>query len=194
MHVGSILVGFVLLAALGAVVIRPWWRPATQRVMRTSSSDPREEYETLVAAIRDLDFDYRAGVVTEADYRPLRNDLAARAVALMQELDRQPDQTTDASIEDQIEAAVSALRAQHHAEPRNRKDKETRRQGEGERARSHLGAPSPPLPLSRAPQHPCSAPLSRMRAPGARRQSLLRSMWCSTGENVPGLWRPRGAR
>lgn len=166
MHVGSILVGFVLLAALGAVVARPWWRPGmpfdklrtTQRATHTSSSDPREEYEALVAAIRDLDFDYRAGVVTETDYRPLRDDLAARAVALMQELDRQPSEEADSaaatSIDEQIEAAVSALRTHRHAEPRSTGNKGTRGQGEGERGSRHPVTPSPRHPLSPSPLHP----------------------------------------
>lgn len=123
MSIGSILVGILLLAALGAAVAQPWWRPTSRRVAK-AAIDPREEYEALVATIRDLDFDHQAGVLTEADYRPLRDDLAARAVSRLQNLDRATDET---GFEEQIEAlrpfdgaqgrlrsgqaAVSALRA-----------------------------------------------------------------------------------
>jgi len=114
MSVGSILVGIVLLAALGAAMIQPWWRPARRQVAKLTT-DPHIEYEALVAAIRDLDFDYRAGVVTEADYQPLRNDLATQAATMLQELDR--GATDAADLEAQIEAAVSVLRAQHPTAP-----------------------------------------------------------------------------
>ena len=124
MSAGSILIGIVLLAALGGAVVYPWWRPARRQVAQ-ASANPHEEYQALVAAIRDLDFDYQAGVVTEADYQPLRNDLAAQAVSLLQALDH--GHSREAELEEQIEilrpfdgaqgrlrsgqAAVSALRA-----------------------------------------------------------------------------------
>lgn len=111
MSAGSILVGIVLLAALGGAVIYPWWRPARRRVVQ-ASADPHVEYEALVTAIRDLDFDYQAGVVTEADYQPLRHDLAAQAVSLLQALDH--GDSREAELEEQIETAASALRARRH--------------------------------------------------------------------------------
>ncbi|MFQ5814280.1 MAG: hypothetical protein ACE5I2_13975, partial [Anaerolineae bacterium] len=119
MSIVSILVGLVLLAALAAAVARPWWQPTPLRVSQ-ATADPREEYEALVAAIRDLDFDYRAGVVTEADYRPLRDDLAAQAVALLQELDQGAGDET--GLEMRIEAAASALRSQGRAGARAHPD------------------------------------------------------------------------
>ncbi|MFQ5344047.1 MAG: zinc ribbon domain-containing protein [Anaerolineae bacterium] len=111
MSVGSILVGIVLLAALGAAMIQPWRRPARRQVAKLTT-DPHTEYEAVVAAIRDLDFDYQAGVVTKADYQPLRNDLAAQAVSLLQALDH--GDSREAELEEQIETAVSALRASRH--------------------------------------------------------------------------------
>jgi hypothetical protein len=71
---------------------------------------PQQEYQALVAAIRDLDFDYRTGVLTEEDYRPLRDALALRAASLLQGLDRRSRQESD--LDAQIEAMVSALRSQ----------------------------------------------------------------------------------
>jgi len=71
---------------------------------------PQQEYQALVAAIRDLDFDHRIGIVTEEDYRPLRDALTLRAASLLQELDRRSLQESD--LDAQIEEMVSALRAQ----------------------------------------------------------------------------------
>ena len=104
----SIALGVVLLGMLAVAVAWPWLRPA-RRHQRQPVTTPQEEYQALVAAIRDLDFDYRAGVVTEEDYHRIRNDLAMRAATLLQELDRTPRQAE--SLETQVEAMVRALRA-----------------------------------------------------------------------------------
>lgn len=116
MTLGSLLLGIVLLGMLAVVVAWPWLRPVHQRRVRRKE-DPRLAYEALVASIRDLDFDYRAGVVTEQDYRTLRERLARQAAALLQEIDRQAEREAD--LEAQIEAMVSALRSQRRrsAEP-----------------------------------------------------------------------------
>jgi DNA-directed RNA polymerase subunit RPC12/RpoP len=117
MSPGSIVLGVVLLGVLVVAVAWPWLRPLRQHRVRTAPvrigvgvANPRQEYQALVAAIRDLDFDYHAGVVTEEDYRILRNDLALRAATLLQALDRHPDQ--ESNLEAQVEAMVDALRAQ----------------------------------------------------------------------------------
>ncbi len=118
----SIVLGLALLGVLAVVVAWPWLQPASSPSPRRSgrsgenrhpaqpSVAPQQEYQALVAAIRDLDFDYRTGVLTEEDYRPLRDALALRAASLLQELDHRPRQESD--LDAQIEAMVSALRSQ----------------------------------------------------------------------------------
>ncbi|NOZ26686.1 MAG: zinc ribbon domain-containing protein [Chloroflexi bacterium] len=104
----SIVLGVALLGIVGVTVAWPWLRPMRRRRAR-SAANPRQEYQALVATIRDLDFDYRAGLVAEEDYRPLRDHLLLRAATLLQELDRHSGRQAD--LEARIEAMVSAVRA-----------------------------------------------------------------------------------
>lgn len=77
--------------------------------------DPDVRYQELVAAIRDLDFDYRVGVVTEADYQMLRAELVRQAVAVMQRLERSDDREADLKAQvEAIEAIVRLLRTHRH--------------------------------------------------------------------------------
>ncbi len=110
MALGSIVLGIALLGVLAVVVAWPWLRPVERYRARRREANPRLAYEALVASIRDLDFDYQAGVVTEEDYRVLREDLTRRAAALLQELDRRTRREIE--LERQIEEMVSALRTQ----------------------------------------------------------------------------------
>jgi hypothetical protein len=49
------------------------------------ASAARRERESLIVAIRDLDHDYETGKVAEDDWRALREDLRARAMAYLRE-------------------------------------------------------------------------------------------------------------
>jgi len=124
MSVEAVFVGVILLAGLSLSVAWPWLRqtsPGSPSPLpalgegkgdvegRGEGGDPRQEYESLVAAIRRLDFDYQIGVVAEEDYLPQRQALAGEAVVLMQEMDQQASDV--AGLELEVEAAVEALRA-----------------------------------------------------------------------------------
>lgn len=100
--------------AVAVVAVRRWARrsrlrerptvdPALlERVRRETSSEDVEvgvrdpegrsplelERDQLYAALKELDFDYRAGKLSPADYEPLRQDYEARAAAVLAELDR----------------------------------------------------------------------------------------------------------
>jgi hypothetical protein len=77
---------FVLLAGLlsGALLIAP----LLGRSLGPDASEARElpgerERESIYAAIRDLEHDYDTGKIAEADYASMREELRARAVALL---------------------------------------------------------------------------------------------------------------
>ncbi len=118
----SLVLGLALFGVLAVVIAWPWLQttssPSPRRSGRSGEEQhpaqpsvaPQQEYQALVAAIRDLDFDHRIGIVTEEDYRPLRDALALRAASLLQELDYRSRQESD--LDAQIEAMVSALRSQ----------------------------------------------------------------------------------
>jgi hypothetical protein len=81
------LLSIVLIAALGsaAFLSAPLLRPSGTVVAWEAESPARREREVVIAAIRDLDHDYETGKVSEVDHRLLREDLRARAVALLRE-------------------------------------------------------------------------------------------------------------
>jgi hypothetical protein len=61
-------------------------RRATQaEPIAPAESAAQRERESLVVAIRDLDHDYETGKVAEEDWRALREELRARAMALLRE-------------------------------------------------------------------------------------------------------------
>jgi len=67
-----------------------------------------EARESLYDTIQDLDFDFRMGKVEEEDYRQTRSRHEADAIALLKEIDR--TDTSPASLEEEVEQRVSALR------------------------------------------------------------------------------------
>ena len=58
------------------------------------TTDLVEEREFLLQSIRDLDAEYAAGDLDEADYRSLRDDYTARAAAVLRRLEGPVDTTT----------------------------------------------------------------------------------------------------
>lgn len=70
-------------------------------------------YQTTLLALRDLELDHDSGLVTDADYAPLHEQLLAEAAAALQESER----ATNEDVAARIEAAVRARRRQP-AQPR----------------------------------------------------------------------------
>ncbi len=68
------------------------------------------EHEATLKMLRDLDFDFEMGKLSEADYRELRARYAAQGVAVLQRLDEVALEGVDAEIEDEIEQEVRRLR------------------------------------------------------------------------------------
>lgn len=63
------------------------------------TTDLIEEREFLLQSIRDLEAEYAAGDLDEADYRSLRDDYTARAAAVLRRLEGPSDSTTAAPVE-----------------------------------------------------------------------------------------------
>ncbi|OGO42354.1 MAG: hypothetical protein A2Z04_05195 [Chloroflexi bacterium RBG_16_57_9] len=71
------------------------------------------EHEANLKTLRDLDFDFQMGKLSETDYRELRARYAAQGVAVLQQLDEVAVDgvQTEAEIEDEIEQEISRLRS-----------------------------------------------------------------------------------
>src|SRR5512147_690599 len=92
MPVSSILLGLTLAILVVPFVAEPFLRrPGQGRKLKTASAPMGEAAtkEAALVALRDLDFDFHTGKITDADYAPLRQELlGAAAQAAQQESGR----------------------------------------------------------------------------------------------------------
>ncbi|MER3513832.1 MAG: hypothetical protein C4310_05135 [Chloroflexota bacterium] len=117
MDTGSLLLGLALLIVVAAFVLRPLVEKSGARVAH-ARSNAREngtraallrQRDAIYAAIRELDFDFRLGKISEEDYHPQRERLALQGVAILKQLDAlSPD--GDAGLEGEIEAEIARRR------------------------------------------------------------------------------------
>ncbi len=124
MPISSILLGLTLAILVVPFVAEPFLRREGQgRNPRTASAPMGEAVtkEAALVALRDLDFDFHTGKITEADYAPLRQQLlGAAAQAAQQASARQSAQRARSARriddDDPIERAVQARRLGHGAQ------------------------------------------------------------------------------
>ncbi len=103
MSLGSILIGTVLLMLAVPFIANPLLNKKGKKTI-TDSKRPAviaNQYEETLLALRDLDFDYHTGKLTEEDYTPLRADLLVRAAREL-DLKTKQDNELDALLENAI--------------------------------------------------------------------------------------------
>lgn len=91
MSIPGLISALVLLAVVGYIVLRPvFQRGEPEEVIAppTALDELEAQRETVLAAIRELDFDYQTGKLTDEDYAARREALVAQGVAFLQEIDR----------------------------------------------------------------------------------------------------------
>lgn len=117
MDAGSLLLGLALLIVVAVFVLRPLVETsgakATHAQSNAEENGTREallrQRDAIYAAIRELDFDFRLGKISEEDYHPQRERLALQGVAILKQLDAlSPD--GDATVEGAIEAEIARRR------------------------------------------------------------------------------------
>jgi hypothetical protein len=93
MSIGGVLLAFAFVVAVGALVAWPLLWPRTRRA-GAPDRDPgldmsplQAQREAILISLRDLDFDYQTGKLTEADYRLQRQTLMDRGAAVLREID-----------------------------------------------------------------------------------------------------------
>lgn len=85
METSSILIGLLLFTGSIAYVVLPFRQ--NRRKMVTTSKGPTQQVgkrEVVLAALRDLDFDFKTGKVNGEDYQPVRNQLIAEAAQYLE--------------------------------------------------------------------------------------------------------------
>ncbi|MGH7411623.1 MAG: hypothetical protein ACREJ6_11280 [Candidatus Methylomirabilis sp.] len=80
----------VVFLALSPVIV-PFFRPSEEDPAKPERDELQEllaEKQVLYAAIKELDFDHRAGKLALEDYQDTRRSYELRAVALLERIDR----------------------------------------------------------------------------------------------------------
>lgn len=83
-------IGIVLVIATALFVGYPLWQKSS-RAANFNSNHQAEDWqarkEEIYAAIRDIDFDYRMGKLSQEDYNTLREQYKSEAIKLMKKID-----------------------------------------------------------------------------------------------------------
>jgi hypothetical protein len=99
-------------AAVRTTVVRDWASSA-RRAERTALDDSTSR-ESAVAALREIEFDRATGKLSDTDYAALKAQYTRQAILAMRQQDSADSSSGGAPhLDDEIEAAVRAYRAQH---------------------------------------------------------------------------------
>ncbi len=89
----AIAIGLILLGGATAFVIKPFRVGSRRAPKKTSASlSQREAHTAALKALRDLDFDFRTGKVSEEDYSGLRTQLVIEAAKYVEAAAHEDDQ------------------------------------------------------------------------------------------------------
>jgi hypothetical protein len=125
MTIGVIFFSIAILGIVGLFVAKPLLQPRINRRGRISRYDRLQvQKEALLIRIRDLDFDYETGKLTEADYQHQRSEIMAKATSILMQMDKLDARSpisesvsaqresvkTTSDIDAEIEAAVAQIR------------------------------------------------------------------------------------
>ncbi|MGE5642157.1 MAG: zinc ribbon domain-containing protein [Byssovorax cruenta] len=102
MQISSLFVGLALLAATAAYVALPF-RQKRGNNLNTAQANvvSKSHHQEILLALRDLDFDFKTGKVSEEDYQPLRAQLLVEAAQYVESEKRE---------EEQLEALIQSRR------------------------------------------------------------------------------------
>lgn len=107
----TILVILVLLALTVTVVTYPLFRKYQESPMESAEDEQRRELyskrDATYSAIKELEFDFRAGSLSKEDYTDLEASYRAKAISVLKEID---DLEEGTNVEDEIERQVLELR------------------------------------------------------------------------------------
>jgi len=110
--IGSILFGLILLILLILFLLRPFMKASPEIEAVSKRQELTTRKETVLEAIRTLDFDHDTGKIPDQEYEHQRSLLMIEAVAALKALDELPTAAVDDNVYAQIEAAVSRIKAQ----------------------------------------------------------------------------------
>lgn len=123
-----------------AIIAYPVFRArATGETRRDWETDElRERREAALTALRDVEFDYRVGKLSDADYESLRAQLKAQAAVAIKNYDQQVS-ALDAAVEEQARARDAVIEEQVRARRRPRPRPLSSEQEKGELVCANCG-------------------------------------------------------
>ena len=98
MQLSSLFVGFILLTAALFYVFRPFFDKPQKSVASKEKAGQAQNRESVLSALRDLDFDFKTGKIVEEDYQPLRAQLLAEAAQFI-DAEKKEEQQLEALIQ-----------------------------------------------------------------------------------------------
>ena len=101
----------IIVVSLGFVA-QPFWRnqngaPRADSKRRNRLTDLQARRDTILAAIKDLEFDYEMGKVSKEDYAQMNAQFRREAMAILQQIDQSNGKTGSRK---KLEAELQALR------------------------------------------------------------------------------------
>lgn len=112
---------FLVLAACAYFVGRPLWeaRPRGADPGESRRTELRRRKDTLLASLREMEFDFRTGKLTEEDYAAMRADVETRAVETLRTIDALEASTgLDARLEEEIRALKASIASRRERKAR----------------------------------------------------------------------------
>jgi len=114
MELATLIGAAALVVAVVAYVTAPVWRrsglPADQSLDESQLRELAYQRDVTLKTLRDLDFDYQLGKLSEEDYQTLRARYAAQGVVILQQLDAAAG-LSDTDLEGEVEAEVERRRS-----------------------------------------------------------------------------------
>lgn len=103
MQISALFIGFLLVVASVVYVSLPLrQKQLKDRNILTGESQKKRQREAVLTALRDLDFDFKTGKISDEDYQPLRAQLVAEAAQYIEAEEKEAEQ---------LEALIQARRA-----------------------------------------------------------------------------------
>lgn len=107
MQTTSLIIGVMLLGVAVFIVVLPFRQKGAQETGKLKAAAQNEgRREEVLLALRDLEFDYKTGKVSEEDYEPLHAQLLAEAAKYI-EAEKEEDQQLEALIQTRRVAKTS---------------------------------------------------------------------------------------
>lgn len=120
-----------LLVVVGYWILHPLIRPRVSDALALEESEERavalrQRKEDIYAAIKEMDFDFEMGKISEEDHEDLKSQYKARAIEILKELDTKEEVD---EVDDSIEEEVRRLREKRKEE--GKKEKRADSEGTG---------------------------------------------------------------